>query len=353
MHPICFMIRNRPQNADIIDLVLRENRAFVGYAPVRNDMWHQDYNFKDVIFDISDFDDRRWQSFKNSWPKKDTLDSGEDIKRYSLRHATTYRNLLWELEKNKKDDLPPPIVVVPRPSEGLVYLGEYDGFELVHNPIWLDSYYKLRESQNLDIENKLSHARDVVQSFKVKKWVPVSMALIPAWIRRTLFGRSTIARIRPFNAHNSIEQTLEPYKYLKQLHDNPSFRKIIGEETTYETLINLFPPEPFEHLVIALLQCEHKKLRWLHVGGSGDGGVDGIGFDDNGKTKFLVQCKWQWDGQDVGLKSKKDCKVIVAYLQGDKCKNTDTHIYMNGHEIATLIEEHRRILPQAKTMGLI
>lgn len=61
------MIRNRPQGADIIDIVIKEKRAFVGYPPVYENKWAQENNFRDVMFDISNSNEDDWQAFKENW----------------------------------------------------------------------------------------------------------------------------------------------------------------------------------------------------------------------------------------------------------------------------------------------
>lgn len=270
---------------------------------------------------------------------------------YSLRNTTAYRNLLQDIEWERDTYSEKSIIAVPRPSEGVVYLGEYDGFELVNNPTWAETYINHRRTNQHEIEDRASHLRDVVQSFKVNEWKAVSLALIPAWIRRTLFGRSTVARFHPVVIGQS--KTLHPHTYLKKLFDEPNTLDAIHEKDTFISLINLFRPEPFEHLVVALMQCEYAELRWLHVGGSGDGGVDGIAFNETGTTEYLIQCKWQWYGEDIALEAKDDRKIITAYLLGPEQADTSTRKYLDGKKIARLVEEHRHVLPQAKAMGLL
>ena len=78
-------------------------------------------------------------------------------------------------------------------------------------------------------------------------------------------------------------------------------------------------PSTFEHLCVALLQLEHPDETWAHVGGSGDGGVDGIGADANGNVVGLLQCKWRYDGEPLSFATpwSNDSKAqrrIVASL---------------------------------------
>ena len=207
MHPICFMIRNRPQNADIIDLVLRENRAFVGYAPIHKDKWNQDGNFKGAMFDISNPDNVAWKKFKQSW-------SGN---LYSLRHASTYRNLVMNADIGS-------IIAVPRRTLKTVYLGEYQGFELVDNPPWRDDYIKLRQRQKQPIDDELDHVRDVVQSFKVNEWRPVDINNFSDPLERTMRTPRTTALFSAARLGESdyTKEALSPYIKLKRLFDEAS-----------------------------------------------------------------------------------------------------------------------------------
>lgn len=336
MSPTCIMIRNRPQSADIIEIVKKYKRAFVGYPPVFPGCWGETNNFKSVMFDISNFENESdWKAFRKNYDASNPP--------YGLRQTTTYRNMLHDLEKDKS------IIVVPRPSEGKIYLGIFSGFELVEDPCWGDKYLELREKHGLPVDDRASHLRDIVQSFCVKEWKSVSLALMPAWLMRTLFGRSTVARFKDLNSHG-LESSA--YEKLKELHDNPKALNKKKHDSTLQALLSHFRPEALEHLVVALMQYKEPNLRWLHVGGSGDGGVDGIGFDDDGKTRTLIQCKWQWNGKDVGLEPTANVNIITAYLLGPVTPPSEGRIYLDGQAIAELVEKYKSKLPQAYAMGL-
>ncbi|WP_425485132.1 restriction endonuclease [Dokdonella fugitiva] len=61
-------------------------------------------------------------------------------------------------------------------------------------------------------------------------------------------------------------------------------------------LVDLLSPASFEHLVVDVLRLERPDLMWLHVGGTGDGGADGIGFRADGTPAAILQCKLRWPG---------------------------------------------------------
>jgi len=105
-----------------------------------------------------------------------------------------------------------------------------------------------------------------------------------------LLGRSTTGRIHPIP-----ELDLGPFRELDAVIDQDSSRRC---EPTIETdevarrLLRDVGPGVFEHLVVALLQLEEPEDTWLHVGGSGDGGVDAIRSNSAGRVTAVLQCKW-------------------------------------------------------------
>jgi len=50
---------------------------------------------------------------------------------------------------------------------------------------------------------------------------------------------------------------------------------------------------PLSTFVCQLLQLENPSERWWHVGGSGDGGADGLALGPSETITAAVQCKWK------------------------------------------------------------
>ena len=114
-------------------------------------------------------------------------------------------------------------------------------------------------------------------------------------------------------------------------------------------LIRWLTPRSFEHLAVNLLQLEHPNEQWLHVGGSGDGGADGLAFK-NGRTTSVLQCKWRYIGDFEKLASclKQDgLKVFVAALIYDQYPNGDSVL-----DRSWLVEKNHRRLPEAIGLGI-
>ena len=337
-NPIVFYCRCKPDGYDIIDIVRKEKRAFIGYPAWRKED-RQDHSFLSALHDIS-----------SGVPASDAL--SRDARENGYKSQI---NINCNLVRDVGDG---SIVLVPRPALGLVYVGLTCGFELVDNPDWKQDFLDLqKKKQSLDANLKESHVANVVQGWKVDKWRDVPFTAIPAWIRRSLFGRSTLGRIRAFSVG---QRTLDPYSALTEII-NQQMRVRLPEtadpQEIEERLLTDIGPNTFEHLVVALLQLERPEEVWSHVGGTGDGGVDGIGTDLDGKVVGLLQCKWKYDGGELPFES--DAKgnflaqlFVATLLHSPNLKKTDGATLWNRPEIAKLMLKHAGTLPWAKSLRI-
>src|SRR5207245_200609 len=92
--------------------------------------------------------------------------------------------------------VPGCFAMIPRPGAGLCYVAKIAApFQLVDHPGWFDEYLDLRGAQGLDIDDRQSHVGDVVQCWRVEKFVPIPFPLIPRWITYRLLSRNTIGVI--------------------------------------------------------------------------------------------------------------------------------------------------------------
>ena len=296
--PIVFYCRSRPQESDAIDIALDTNRVFIGYPAWRDGKYEQDHSFRSAIVDLSSIDQ-----------DGDALDAqlGKDWR----RQISLNRNLVREADNDS-------IVLVPRPVRGFVYAGRTLGFELVDNPSWGDAYLSLRSKQGKEVEPRGSHLADVVQGWRIDKWQQIPFTAIPAWIRGSLLGRSTIGRIKPIHLSGL---NLDPLAELDRLIKHPERicpPATSDHEEIERRLVTNIGPSSFEHLVVALLQLERPEEIWIHLGGSGDGGIDGLGTNHNGHVVGCLQCKWRYDGGELpfegDIKVDPSIKRFVATL---------------------------------------
>jgi len=344
------MVRNKPQKADIIELLLSTKikgprRAFIGYPPYLGDKSKEiTDNFHGAVCDLT-CSDEKWGVYHK---QADTP---------YKRQLSTNRNLV-------KDAVEDSIILIPRPDRGLVYCGTISHFELVNSPTWGQSYLDLRLSQGLkepkDQAKKASHLRDVIQSFVIKesKWCEVTFPSIPAWIRKSFFGRSSTARIHPLwdIDKKKIRQGFDPVVTMKALmrgeRPDSNWQHSSDIKEIEHRLLTKIGPETFEHLMVALLDLE-EDLVWEQVGGSGDGGVDGIG-SSFGVVKAILQSKWSYNGEAIrvaDLQKNNNCRVILsALLHAADVKYPDHVEFYGLNRVAKLIIKHADALPWAKLM---
>jgi hypothetical protein len=334
---IVFFCRCRPQGSDAVDIVRDTNRVFIGYPAWREGKFEQDHSFHSAIVDLSSVDQ-----------DGNALDPRLDSE--YRRQISVNRNLVREAGNGS-------IVLVPRPARGLVYAGRTLGFELVDNPSWGDAYLALRSKQGKDVKPRGSHLADVVQGWRIDHWRPIPFTAMPAWIRGSLLGRSTVGRIKPIHLG---QLQLEPLAALDHIIEHPERicpPKTSDQEEIERRLVTDIGPSSFEHLVVALLQLERPEEIWSHVGGSGDGGVDGLGTNHKGHVVGLLQCKWLYDGGELpferGTESDPNTKLFVATLvHPTDLREARGTLLLDRSKIARLLLKHAGSLPWAKSMQI-
>jgi len=331
-------IKCRPQQCDAWPIANKYRRVFIGY-PVSIDIksnkkWN-DVGCKQVFRDISD---PNWQ---DTWVSA--------YQRGYRAQVTFNRNILQSIDETS-------IVLVPRPSSGICYAGRVSSqFELVDRPEWANEYLELRAKQKLDVVNENSHIGDIAQTWSVESWIEIPFPAIPRWISYRLLSRNTIGRI-----YDLEEDNLSAYDVLNSLLRNTEIQGPIISGNIEQLLIDWLSPNSFEHLIVDLLQLESEAgIYWHHVGGSGDGGVDGMAVDSNGKLKGVLQCKWSYGSNINNLFDQFDetgDDSIVAILHGINQSTftpCDGRRLLNRKEISRLVLKHKERLPIARTLGLV
>jgi restriction endonuclease len=332
---LVFFSRCRPQEADPIDLVLQFRRVFIGYSAWVKNVTKVRGRLRRCIIDLN-CSDEEWAAHCREFDAKNKA------------HYQQNRNLVCSVK-------PGAIALIPRPKRGLVYAGRIKTpFELLDNPPWGDKYLDLRRAQGLYVDDQFSHLGDIAQSWAVDRFIPIPFPLIPAWIRRSLFGRSTYGRISTLE-----ELEWDPYPILERLMKKsarPALKWTTDLDKVEGRLLDGVGPNSFEHLCVHLLQLEDPKSIWMHVGGSGDGGVDGEGASRSGKVTGLLQCKWSYGGEEIELSSERSqrrMRQIVAALICQKVPPVRKDVeFWSRRDIASLVVKHHRSLPLARSLRI-
>ena len=336
--PIVFFCRCRPQNSDAIEIALETNRVFIGYPAWRKGKFELDHSFHSAIVNLGA-------------TQQDNDVVAAELSVSWRRQIAVNRNLVREAGNGS-------IVLLPRPARGLVYAGRTVGFELVDEPPWGERYLSLRKEQGLEVKPRGSHLADVVQGWKVEKWHSVPFPAIPVWIRASLFGRSTIGRIKPIRLPG-LE--LDPLVELDRVIKNPARvwpPRTSDVEEIAKRLVTYIGPNSFEHLVVALLQLERPEEMWSHIAGSGDGGVDGIGANRDGRVVGLLQCKWRYDGSKLDFENSTEetdpniKRYVASLLHPADLAEVRSTILLDRLSIARLVLKHVDKLPWAQSMQI-
>lgn len=334
--PVAFYCRARPQKSDAWPIFQDAKRAFIGYPMVRKGAQYDPHNLAACLVHPG-CDDAEWAE------QCDRPDYRRDF--------ASNRNLV-------RDVTPGSIVVIPRPESGLAHLGRISGpFEIVNDPQWLEAYMNLRDTQGAGgSELEYQHAADVAQGWPVEEWVSVPLAAIPGWIRRSLYGRSTFGRLRSYpldkseTAHQALGRILES-KGRAALR-GPTFDPKEVTKRLFDTLT----ASAFEHLVVNLMQLEYPDEVWMHTGGPGDGGVDGMAVGEDGETAAVLQCKL-YGAQEAWSRTASEpdsVRQVFAVLGDDGGASPEDGVQrLDADRIAELVLKHARDLPEAKSMRII
>jgi hypothetical protein len=245
------------------------------------------------------------------------------------------------------------IALVPRPNQGVVYAGYVRRpFEILNDASWIDDYLALRLKQKLDNENIFSHFADVLHCCEVDSFITIPFAGIPAWIRRSFFGRSTYGIIEPRKDLN-LDPVAE-LDHLMEVGPSTDWKLTRDHAEVMRRLVHIVGPTSFEHLCVALLQLEEPDAQWMHVGGSGDGGVDGMGYRAGEKAVELLQCKWAYNGEPVEIAGQARGRAIRQILASLLCRKDITPPeavdFWGPEQIVRLILKHANQLPIATTL---
>ena len=285
-------------------------------------------------------------------------------KAIELNVPTSFRPRITLNRGFAKNVLSGSMVVIPRPGNGICYIGRIAGkFELVDDPPWADDYLELRRQSGLDASNVRSHIGDVVQSWAVEDFRVVPFPVMPGWIKYLLLSRSTIGWLS-----NRPDGRAEARNVLQQLYEGeytPDFSPTRSIGAIEGRLLDWTTPSSFEHLVCSLLQCEYPDEHWIQTGGSGDGGADGLSIDQNGRILVALQCKWKIGGdpravgESLATQLRQNWggtpRIYVASLFHRPIKqNVQSKVtFLDRTSIARLLHRHRNQCPFAATLGIV
>lgn len=341
---LAFMARCRPQRADARTIATKHRIVFVGYCPWTVPPEERDpHNIRSGAIDLSEAE--------SGWKEKLS-------KPGHSKKVAEHRNRAHEIDVGS-------MVIVPRVEEGVAYVAPVaERFQLINDPPWLDEYLRLRREQELDTAPTHSHAGDVAQIWRTEDFRSVPFPLIPAWVSRSLFGQSQIARLR----HEHPETGETPLEVLRALYRG-EYEVELSRPTddvadVRRRLQRWLTPVTFEQFVCNVLQAAQPSRKWWHVGGSGDGGADGIGLGPTGDVEAALQCKFKPNrkpasvGRDLKDNIQRvwgsDAEAFVATLfqEPDLPHPEPAVTHLGPTELAHMVLDYRDQLPAARRIGI-
>jgi hypothetical protein len=317
-----FYIRCRPWGADAADIAIDNNVAFFGY-PLVDRLNYNPGALTTCMADPSGAMDAWVEALQREQPNY-------------RQQANKNRNMVARVTQGD-------IVMLPRPTRGIVYCGRVSHFELINDPTWAHAFHLLVAAH----PEAPFHATEMAQCWHVEEYIAVPFRRIPAWIRASLFGRSTYGWVHGVAG-------LDPHDTMADILLNPQNVELawtIDMAIVKKRLVEYLTPSALEHLIVALMQLRHPEAQWMHVGGSGDGGVDGIG-QALGEIS-LIQCKWRYDGGEIPIQevhANIHRRVLASLHHSENVQVPPGIEFLGLSEIAQMVVKYCEQLPAARSM---
>jgi len=223
---LVFYSRCKPQDCDALEIALDNKIIFVGYPLWQVSVAYDPHGLANCLVHPG-LDYEEWDRCR-----KAISPSAQYMKN---------RNLVREVG-------PGSIALIPRPEFGAVYAATVESmFEVVNDPPWYKQYISLRGGEDDDASR---HAGDIAQVWRVSDYVKIPIPDIPGWLRGSLFGQSTFARI-----HGNQDIGLDPFTTMStimNLEARGSLPWTVEPSQVSARLSMYMTPSNLEHLVVSL-----------------------------------------------------------------------------------------------------
>jgi len=344
----------KPEGVDVISLVKKYNRIFLGYPLLKNGANDEvkdididkvkDIDIDKIVFNPSelkedDLEKDGREKCKYESPYKDgNWASPEECSKY-CNNAKNIVKIIHKVIDLLKSDHPNKVyALIYRPP--FSYVGIIDEWDFPKREDqeervnMLKDYLKLcdnkanktnhgdqnrQEQENVlkDLEacNKktktstASHVAHMALTFKLRDLklitplLPIRKLMIRSQAKLSGLTAKDIELIEDKQIIKWIDVAYEKAKNREKLDLKSLYKELSSsyKNGEFSILKYLLTPTRLETLSIDLLNLENKDQIWFHSGGMGDMGVDGFGIDNDGNVVGLLQCK-------IGFKLNKKGK---------------------------------------------
>lgn len=190
--------------------------------------------------------------------------------------------------------------IIPRLGNGVVWiapiLGEYTIWP--KGSCWLPSLRT--QLPGVPHDDEYGCLADAAQGWDTDRWIEAPFSCLPRWFSKQLLSQTSFGTVHPIRhdpsslpSPEAVASAAYNQKALCPVPIVPN-QSSPSESTVRSRLVERLSPTMFEILCVELLQAQSTTLSWMHVGGAGDGGADGIGFDPTtGMPRAILQAKWE------------------------------------------------------------
>lgn len=320
---------------DLLPTMCTENKLFMPYVLWKGTVVNP--GFTDYPTDIVPLDDRL-QGLGSRWGWSSNV-----LMRRTKQH-TAVANLIRDVDEKAGDKW----VVVPRLREGVCYIARI----LSQYTIWskkspwmgpIVSQLKAHIVAPFELYAVLA---DAAQGWETSPWKRISLTALPRWFWIQTNHRGSFSRLsgRPgYPPPNVVASAAYNVPSLSPLAPPAASAKDVERR-----LAEKLSPTALEFLCVELLNLSGTGgcALWAHVGGVGDDGVDGIGFDASGSPSRFLSVKWQIDTttpiRNPGVSG--GAPLVVAYLLGRPPAASPNWTMWDAAQISSLVWQHRNAL---------
>lgn len=335
---VAWFNRAKPLGADAFEIFQQARRVFIGYPLIREDVNFDPNALCSCLVNPLICPNDKWDYYKPS---------GRKGGMYS-----TNRNFIPSVKEGS-------IVVIPRSEEGAIYAGRISGpFEIINSPSWGGDYQSLRSRQGEDWQKDNKYIAQVAQGWPVAGgYKRFDLSLVPGWMRHSMFGQSTFGRFKDCHPLDANTTAWGVFDQILKGEYQVSTSWTCDLKEIKRRLVDTMTANAFENLIVSLLQLKYPDEIWHQTGGPGDGGIDGLGSDENGNVVGLMQAKLYDDGTQPlnlgNLGHKVSLRRYAAILvQKKRNPPNDGTEFLDLERIARAVLRHWQALPQAHAMRI-
>lgn len=326
-------------SVDLLPTMREEKKLFMPYVLWRDTVVKP--GFTDYVTDIVTPSDRL-KGVGSQWGwSSDKLAS-------RTRQHTAVANLIRDVDLKEEGER---WAVVPRLREGVCYVAKIESQYTIWPKAshWISSIRSQLAQHGVAPSALYAMLADAAQGWDTSEWKRISLTALPRWFWIQTCHRGSFSRLSMRPGY-PLPEVVAAAAY-NDPFSSPLPPPAASIQEIERMLAEKLSPAALEFLCVELLNLSTTGncALWVHVGGVGDGGVDGIGFDLLGSPSWFLSVKWQIGAdteiRDAGIDG--NAPLVVAYLLGSPPVPKKHWTVWSSAEIAKLVWNHRNVLSRS------